>query len=384
MRSDVTYLDAQDETQILLRDSAQDFLEQEHRMERLQGLYEGRPVLDRALWTGMASQGWLALRMPESLGGSALEPVHAAIVAEQLGRQAVPEPLVACAVMPAVLASRLQGSTGWLPVTQGLVDGSHATTLAWQEDARALDPAAVTTEVERLDDGTCRLRGRKLGVVCASFADSFLVTARLSDEMTLWIVPRDQAGVTLKETLATDGASVAVAEFKDVMLPGDALLASGEQVTAALAAAIDEATLLTAWQLVGLATGALEITLEYQRTRVQFGQHIGSFQSMQHLSVDVRVQQALARAACQSALQRHAEAPGSATARAAISAAKARASDAALLAGRFGVQAHGAIGFAAEAAIGSYLKAALRWAAFLGNGSHHRRQHALHAGEYKA
>ncbi len=380
----MTYLDAQDETQILLRDSAQDFLGQEHRMERLQGLYEGRPVLDRALWTGMASQGWLALRLPESLGGSALETVHAAIVAEQLGRHAMPEPLVACAVMPAVLAARLQGNSGWTPVAQGLVDGSHATTLAWQEDPRGLDPATVTTVAERSDDGTYRLRGRKMGVVCASFADSLLVTARLGDEMTLWMVPRDHAGVTLKETLATDGASVAVVEFGDVILPAEALLASGDEVTAALEAAIDEATLLMAWQLVGLATGALELTLEYQRTRVQFGQHIGSFQSMQHLSVDVRVQQALARAACQSALQRHAEAPGSATARAAISAAKARASDAALLAGRFGVQAHGAIGFAAEAAIGNYLKAALRWAAFLGNGSHHRRQHALHAGEYEA
>lgn len=380
----MTYLDAQDETQILLRDSAQDFLGQEHRMERLQGLYEGRPVLDRALWAGMASQGWLALRLPESLGGSALETVHAAIVAEQLGRHAMPEPLVACAVMPAMLASRLQGSPGWEQVAQGLADGSHVTTLAWQEDARGVDPATVATVVERKEDGAYRLRGRKLGVVCTSFADSLLVTARLSGEMTLWMVPRDHAGVTLQETLTTDGASVAVAEFKDAILPAEALLASGDAVTAALVAAIEEATLLTAWQLVGLATGALELTLEYQRTRVQFGQHIGSFQSMQHLSVDVRVQQALARAACQSALQRYAEAPDSATARAAISAAKARASDAALLAGRFGVQAHGAIGFAAEAAIGSYLKAALRWAAFLGNGSHHRRQHALHAGEYKA
>lgn len=380
----MTYLDEQDETQILLRDSAQDFLEQEHRMERLQGLYEGCPVVDRALWEGMASQGWLALRLPESLGGSALAPVHATILAEQLGRHAVPEPLVACAVMPAVMASRLQGAAGWEQVAQGLVDGTLVTTLAWQENARVVDPAMVATVAERLSDGTYRLRGRKIGVVCASFADSFLVTAKLDEEMTLWLMPRDHAGVTLTETLATDGASVAVAELSDVSLPGEALLARGEDVTAALAAAIDEATLLTAWQLVGLATGALDLTLEYQRTRVQFGQHIGSFQSMQHLSVDVRVQQALARAACQSALQRYAEAPGSPTARAAISAAKARASDAALLAGRFGVQAHGAIGFAAEAAIGCYLKAALRWAAFLGNGSHHRRQHALHAGEHEA
>ncbi|WP_028601449.1 acyl-CoA dehydrogenase family protein [Ottowia thiooxydans] len=380
----MTYLDAQDETQILLRDSAQDFLSQEHHLERLQAIYQGKTVLDRALWTGMAEQGWLALRLPEAMGGSSLEPVHAAIVAEQFGRHAVPEPLLACAVMPAVMASRFPGFLGWQLVTQGLIDGSHVATLAWQEDARSLDPVPATTMVERQTNGTYRLRGRKLGVACGSFADSLLVAALLEGEVTLWLVARGMDGVSLDESLASDGASVAVVSFEDVELTAEALLAKGPTVIEALSAAIEEAQLLAAWQLVGLASSALEITLEYQRTRVQFGHRIGSFQSMQHLSVDVRLQQALARAACQSALQRHAEAAGSAQAQAAIAAAKARASDAALLAGRFGVQAHGAIGFAAEAAIGCYLKAALRWAAFLGNGSHHRRQYALQAGLHGA
>ncbi|MBH1964752.1 MAG: acyl-CoA dehydrogenase family protein [Comamonadaceae bacterium] len=376
----MTYLDAQDETQILLRDSVQDFLSKEHRLERMQALYHGKSVLDRRLWAAMAEQGWLALRLPEALGGSSLEPVHAAIVAEQLGRHAVPEPWLSCAVLPALLASRYPGVAGWLPLTQGLLDGSHVTTLAWQEDARSLDPSCVTTVAKPHSDGTYRLRGQKSGVACGSFADSLLVTARLDGDLSLWRVAREDPRVSLVESLTSDGASVAVVSFDDVPLTREALLDRGQAVSAALSAALDEAQLLAAWQLVGLACAALEITLEYQRTRVQFGQHIGSFQSMQHLSVDVRLQQALARAACQSALRRHAEAPESAAARAAIAAAKARASDAALLAGRFGVQAHGAIGFAAEASIGCYLKAALRWAAFLGNGSHHRRQYALHAG----
>ncbi|MET4579649.1 acyl-CoA dehydrogenase family protein [Ottowia thiooxydans] len=379
MRRDVTYLDAQDETQILLRDAVQDFLSQEHRLERLQQLYHGKSVLDRRLWAAMAEQGWLALRLPEALGGSALEPVHAAIVAEQLGRHAVPEPLLSCAILPALLASRFSEAAGWLPLTQGLLDGSHVSTLAWQEDARSLDPSCVTTKVERRSDGAYMLSGQKIGVACGSFADSLLVTALLDGGLSLWRVAREDQRVSLVESLTSDGASVAVASFDDVPLTHESLLAQGPAVSAALSAALDEALLLAAWQLVGLASAALEITLEYLRTRVQFGQRIGSFQAMQHLSVDVKLQQALARAACQSALRRHAQAPESAAARAAIATAKARASDAALLAGRFGVQAHGAIGFAAEASIGCYLKAALRWAAFLGNGSHHRRQYALHA-----
>ena len=114
---------------------------------------------------------------------------------------------------------------------------------------------------------------------------------------------------------------MAVADFNGVHVPEDALLARGPALAQALEAAIGEAVLLGACQLLGIASGALELTLDYLRTRTQFGKPIGSFQALQHASVDVALQQALARAACRNALRQHAETPHSPATRAAISAA---------------------------------------------------------------
>lgn len=369
-----------DDTERLLADSAQAFLTQEHGAPRLRALQSGERVGDRAFWRQLAAQGWLTLLLPESLGGSGLAIRHAGVLAHAFGRHVMPEPFVACGAMPALLLSRLEAGAAGRAVLQGLADGSHVATIAWQESPQTLSPAMDGTVVRRGTDGRFRLDGAKLLVVCPSFADDLLVTATLDGAPSLWRVPVRDAGVTLHEQPTSDGGTLASVRLDAVGLDADAKLASGPSVTDALRHMIDGALMLCSAQLNGIATQALALTLEHLRTRVQFDQHIGSFQSLQHMAVDLRVQTALAAASGQSALRQHEDAPGSATAQAAISAAKARASDTALLAGRFGVQAHGAIGYAAEASIGLHLKAAIRFAAWLGNGSFHRQRFGVHRG----
>lgn len=360
-----------DETEVLLANSVQSFLAQEHSLERLRRIYLGQSACDCALWRQIAEQGWLSLRLPETLGGSELSTHHAGAIALEWGRQAVPEPFIACGVMPSLLAGALAVETAaWQPVIEGLRDGKRMTTVAWQEQPHTLDVATATTATA--DRSQVVLHGIKHGIVATSMADQWLVSASFDGAPSLWLVPRDSAGITLQEQLTSDGGTLGMATLHGVRVPPQALLARGAAVKSALEAAIQESLLLACGQLNGLAERALGLTLKYMRTRVQFGKTIGSFQSLQHLAVDVRIQQALARAAWNAALQRHARAPESAGTLAAIAAAKARASDAALQAGRFGVQAHGAIGFAAEADIGLYLKGALRLAAWLGNGSDQR------------
>lgn len=376
-----TPMDSDNETAALLRDAAADFLAHEHSRERLRGIDSDRSAVSRDVWRQLAQQGWLSLRWPETLGGAGLGLRPACVLAEQLGRHVMPEPFVPCAAMPAVLAEHLSrhGSEScWQIIADGCASGDTLTALAWQDDAQTLEPKtlAQATPVS----GGYRLQARKHGVIAASMADSLLVTAALEGEPALWHVPRTTAGLSLQTHVSSDGGTLSLVDFDSVTLPDHALLARGAIVDHALERTIDEALLLTTAQLIGVAEAALDLTLEYLRTRVQFGQRIGSFQSLQHAAVDVRLQTVLARAAQHAALQRQASAPGASHARAAIAAAKARASDAALLAGRFGVQAHGAIGFAAESDIGLYLKAALRLAAYLGNGSQQRERHGLLAG----
>lgn len=364
-----------DDTNRMLADAAQDFLQRGLVRHRMQAIYRGESVIDRGFWRQMADQGWLSMRLPEALGGAGMQLKQAAIVAECLGAHATPEPFIACAVMPAVIASALSPSDHLKEIRQGLMDGRHVCAVAWQSHAQAMDPAATSVSATASDVGY-RLDGHAYGVVAASFADSFLVTATLNNTLGLWFVRKESSGLMLHDRITSDGSTVSVVNFKGVELRPSDLLAQGQPLEDVLISMVDEATLLVAWQLVGLATEAFRLTLEYMRNRVQFGHPIGSFQALQHLAVDVRVQQALARAACAKATPKHADEHGRSTARAAIAAAKARASDAALLAIRFGVQAHGAMGFAAEADIGLYFKSALRLAAWLGNGTQQRRQHA--------
>ncbi|OWT58986.1 acyl-CoA dehydrogenase family protein [Candidimonas nitroreducens] len=362
-----------DEIEVLLENSAEDFLSSEFRDERLRNVYLGRNAYDRGFWRSIAQQGWLALRLPETLGGSGLQVRHVGILANAFGRRAVPEPLVACSLIPAVLAAHL-GNGRWQEITGALVDGGRVIAVAWQEAPQRLDAEPLLTVAARAGGGYV-LNGSKYGVVAGGWADALLVSARLDGEAALFLLPAGSAGLEITERLGSDGGTVALVKLEQACVPAQALLAHGSVVTEALELARDEAMLATALQLCGMAAAGFELTLEYMRTRVQFGRHIGSFQSLQHLAVDIGIQQALTRAACRAAMDRCEAAPGTIDARRAIAAAKARASDTGISAGRFGVQAHGAIGFAAEASIGLYLKGALRLAAYLGGGSQHRRQY---------
>ena len=374
--SQTKFLAIMDETEIMLADAAEALLADRHHKERLRLSYERRNAYDATLWQDMAAQGWLGITLPETLGGVELQSRHAAVIARKLGRHVVPEPFVASGVMLASLAARLhdQNVDAWHSVAERLQGGESMLALAWQEDYAALNVVPSQVTATPVSDGVA-INGNKLGVVAADVASHLLVTASKNGLPQLYLIAANVPGVTLRRFAGADGSSICNIELKDVQASAAQCLAGGEALVAALNYAVNEALILTSAQLLGVAEQALELTLEYMRTRVQFGKAIGSFQSLQHLAVDVRVQQSLAQAALNAALQAYERDPQNADTAAAIARAKARTSQAALQAGRFGVQAHGAIGFAAEADIGLYLKSALRLSAYLGNASQHR--HAL-------
>ncbi len=371
-------LSSSDDTERLLADSAASFLAGRATLARVRAARPGAPAYSPAAWRGLAGQGWLALRLPQERGGSGLGLRHAMRLTDTFGRCALPEPYVACALMPAVLAGHLPCTPAWDRITGGLVDGGYCVSVAWQGDPQVLDAGFDNVRAEGCA-GDLVLDGACHGVIGASMADALLVCARLDGAPALIEVPRGAAGLVFEDHSTSDGGTVSTVRLHRVAVDSTAVLACGEAVARAMSAALAEATLATASHLVGLAAAALDITLEYLKVRVQFGKPIGSFQSLQHAAADVRIQQALAIAACGSALARFEAALGdpstAATAAAAVAAAKARASDAALMAGRFGVQAHGAIGFAAESDIGLFLKTALRLGAWLGNGTQQRRRY---------
>jgi alkylation response protein AidB-like acyl-CoA dehydrogenase len=182
--------------------------------------------------------------------------------------------------------------------------------------------------------------------------------------------------MTLEGTPLADGRSMGTLELGDVIVPRERVVAEGTAATQALERALDETLVMAGAELSGVMQRALDMSLDYMRTREQFGKPIGSFQALAHRAVDLYLQRELASAVLDDAVAAL-DSDAEPVRRAAIaSRVKARASEAGLRVTREAIQIHGAIGFTDEYDVGLYLKRAMVLAAWLGNGALHRRRYA--------
>jgi len=330
----------------LIRDSAAAIATSD--LARIRTLRFADPGFDPGTWREMCAMGWPGLRVAEHRGGAGLGLVEFCALAEELGTALVPEPLI-----EAAFAADLLGAH---PALAGLLDGSRLILPAWQEHANALDAGDGT----RFADG--RVSGRKVFIPAASGADAFIVVGRTE----AGLVATHAKGVTLAIERTQDGG-----QFGTLTLDGAAYEAVGP---ADFTAARDAATLATAAYLLGVMQRAFAITLDYLRTRQQFGRPIGSFQALQHRAADLKIQVELTRASVEAAAQALDDAVTPRQRRAAVSRAKARAAEAAMLVTRQAIQLHGGIGYTDEADIGLYLRKAMVLSNLYGSSALHRRR----------
>ena len=358
----------------MLAQSVGDFVKRGADLPRVRALAQTHAEFDRAQWRQLAELGWLGVLAPESCGGLGLGLAEAAIVAEGLGRALTPEPYTAVAVLAARV---LEQSAGPLrdELLTGLATGECVPVLAWQEQADdfgGLQVAATATPFE----GGYRVSGEKQFVIGAGAADGYLVTANAADGLQLLWVPRSAAGCTIGQQPLADGRSYGTVTLKDVVVPREQVLASGRVARAALDRALDHAAVTASAELVGILKRSNEMSLDYMKTRVQFGKPIGSFQALQHRAVDLYIQQELADAVLRDVIRQLDDAPDEQTRALSASRAKSRCADAALAITRAAIQFHGAIGFTEDCDVGLYVKRAMTVSAWLGNGRNHRARYA--------
>ncbi len=343
----------QEENLRMLRDSAAAVAPRDGGLQRIRALRYQVPGFDRAVWRQMCEMGWVGLRIPEEDGGAGLGMTEFCAIAEELAGGLVPEPLVACAAAARVL----RGDD-----LAAVLAGDHVVIPAWQERADTLDTGPDTV----IRDG--RVSGRKVFVTMPAGADAFLVTGRNG----LAIVAADADGVHLDRAQTQDGGHFGTLTLTDAparAVPGD------------FRDAIEEATLLTAASLLGVMERSFSLTLDYLRTRKQFGHPVGSFQALQHRCTDLSLQIALTRASVANAAATIDAGAPAADCQAAVSRAKVRASDAAMLVTREGIQLHGGIGYTDEYDAGLYLRKAMVLANTFGSARLHRARYAATARE---
>ena len=336
----------------MIRDSAAAIVPRTD-LKRIRALRFTEPGFDRATWREICVLGWPGLAIPEADGGAGLGMRAFAALAEELGAGLVPEPLI-----PSAMAARVLSGA---PLA-ALLSGETITIPAWQERPNSLAAEADTTLAGN------RLTGKKLFVPMAGGADQYLVSARGGRAL----VPRDARGVDLALDRRQDGGFFGTLTFDDA----PALPIDGD-----ISVALEEATLATAAYLLGAMGRAFAITLEYLRTRVQFGRPIGSFQALRHRAADLKIQLELTRASVESAAGILDGGAPLTLCRAAVSRAKARASDAALLITRQAIQLHGGIGYTDEYDIGLFLRKAMVLANLYGSAAVHRTRYAALAPE---
>jgi alkylation response protein AidB-like acyl-CoA dehydrogenase len=359
----------------LLADSVADFVERGTDLARVRRLRGTSAEHDRAVWKQMAELGWLGILVPERYDGLGLGLAEAAIVAKGLARSLAPEPLTAAAVLAATALAASENETLKAEQLQRLAAGEGLPALAWQEQAGALDPLVVEASATPFEGGY-KLNGVKRFIAGAAQADAFLVSAQARNGIVLLWVPRDSAGVQVALEPLADGRSFGTLELADALAPKGCVLAAGPAAAEALARAFDHGAVVAGAELLGVGERALEITLDYLRTRVQFGKPIGAFQALQHRAVDLHIHKELASAVLEEGLAALDAGPDARERAAIASRVKARCADAALRITREAIQLHGAIGFTDEYDAGLYLKRALTLAAWLGHATWHRRRYA--------
>ena len=358
----------------MLRASVADYVARRMDIARVRRLRDSSEEYERSVWEEMAQLGWLGVLISDEHGGLGLGLTEAAIIAEELSRSLAPEPYAASAVLAASAIAQSDNASLKSTLLAELAAGKTIPALAWQEQA-GVDTAHVATHAARFEGGY-RLSGEKRFISGAAGADGYIVTTGVDAGPALFWIPRDVPGATLRLEKAADGRHFGTLSLSDVMVSRDNVLATGLRAEGALQRALDDARVVASAELYGVMSRALDMTVDYLKTRVQFGKPIGSFQALQHRAVDLYVQQQLASAALEHVLGALEHERDQRLRSALASRAKARCAEAALTITRATIQLHGAIGFTDEYDAGLYLKRAMVLAAWLGGPTWHRRRYA--------
>jgi alkylation response protein AidB-like acyl-CoA dehydrogenase len=368
------------EEQALLRDAVRGWTRDKAPVAALRALRDsgGGLGFDPDAWREMAQMGWAGVIVPQAYGGSDFGCRSMGLVLEETGRTLTASPLLASA-MAATSALALGGSENqkreWLT---RLAAGDLVATLAVDEGPHHA-PATVALAAVPHGAGYL-LTGTKRFVLEGMAAGLFVVAARTAKRpgdtggVTLFLVPPGAEGVSRTPLCLADSRGAATVVFDEVEVAADAVLGPVDDGWDLLDRSLDRARAGLAAEMLGSATEAFEITLDYLKTRVQFGQPIGSFQALQHRAARMFVELELARSAVEAAL----EAVEQPTADAAqlVSLAKAKMGEVFHLVSNEMVQLHGGVGMTDAHDAGFYLKRARAAEAAFGNSAFHRDRYA--------
>jgi len=361
--------------QQMLQDSVEKFLAKNYSFEARREIIATRQGLSPTVWEGFASLGLLGLPIPseyEGFGGGAVDTM---IVMEALGRHLVVEPYLSTVVLGAnaiVLGGTEPQRRILLPT---IVKGSMKLAFAHGEPGSRYALNQVETTA-RMEGGYWVINGRKSVVLQGASADLMIVSARTSGEagdphgISLFFVNPSEPGVAGRDYPTYDGMRAVEAEFTNVHVNTESLIGVLDQAYPLIELIVDRGIAALCAEAVGCMGALNNATLEYLKTRQQFGVPIGRFQALQHRMVDMLIHYEQARSmACLAAVK--VDSPDAAERRRALSAAKELIGRAGRYIGQQAIQLHGGMGMTDELSVGHYFKRLTAIDATFGDSDHH-------------
>jgi alkylation response protein AidB-like acyl-CoA dehydrogenase len=364
------------EEQRLLSDAAGRFIAGRYSFEQRRAILQSDEGFSRDIWREFADLGWLALSIPEEFGGLGAGAVETGIVMEALGRALVVEPYLATAVVCASLIGELGTQQQKSEMLAAIAEGKSVLAFAQAEPQARFALDDIATKAVRAGDGW-RISGRKDLVLGAPWADTLLVTARISGSqhdrsgIGVFVVPAKSAGLSATDFQTLDGARASNIIFKEVSATA---LGENSDALPAIEKATDIAIAAMASEAVGCMQVLLDTTIAYTRQRIQFGKPLSDNQVLRHRMAAMAVKLEEARASALNAIL-NVDADPLARSRAA-SSAKVKVGRAGRFVAEQAVQLHGGMGVTDELNVGAYFKRLMAIEVIFGSPEFHLQRHA--------
>jgi alkylation response protein AidB-like acyl-CoA dehydrogenase len=366
------------EEQEMLRETARKFLDDECTTQFVRRLMATEEAITAEFWTKLAEQGWLGILYSEEDGGSGLGLVDLVVLMEEIGRAVMPGPYPATVLLGGAAIAAAGSPAQRRECLPRIVAGEVKSTLAVTEPNARWDAAGITLAARETRGGFA-LSGTKMFVPDAHLADVLVVAARsrdgstMEDGVSLFLVPREAAGLTIRRLPSVDETrKLCEVTLDNVAVPASALLGELHQGWEPLARVTDRAAVALSAEICGAAQRVLDMTVDYAKLRVAFGKPIGTYQGVKHQCADMLVEIENAKSLTYYAAWALDE--GDAEAAMAVSMAKAAASDAGRKVCAAGIQLHGGIGMTWEHDLQLYLKRAKADEVAFGDATWHRER----------
>ena len=368
------------EEQQSLKDIAREFLQKNAPVTHFRKIRDTENELgyDEALWKEMVDLGWSGILIPEEYGGFDFGMVGMGSIFEEMGKTLTPSPLFSTGVLGASLISLGGNNTQKQSLLPKIVDGSLTTALALEEGNRH-SPYSINTKAVK-DGDNFKISGEKTFVIDGHTAGLLIVAARTdgsiddSSGISLFLVDPNSKGIEITKTSMVDSRNAASIQFKDAIVSSSEILGEQNNGAGILEEVLDRAQIAISAEMLGNASQAFDITLEYLKERKQFGAVIGTFQALQHRAAEMYSELELTKSSVIAACNAVDE--NSNDLKRMASLAKFKAGETNYLVTNEAVQMHGGVGVTDEYDVGLYMKRARVTEQIFGNSEYHLDRYA--------